>query len=281
MSALSRRSLIVSGSALPAIALPAAADSTQTDGLDRQATIARAEQMVATLRNCFVCDGWHESFDHKRAAQFLDAVRRQDYSAEDDPELRIITEWIGDHGQSLDWLYFGDPRGLISRAAAQSGSALVIAVPPDPIFAVIEEHRQAARRLNEICEKNEALEEQIPAERRKANSIRDRGSDVGKNDDPRWKEQNAKYWAASDRQRQLEWFFISDAPKTEAGRRALLSYTKEHEEAGYEWPNLIHHFEGERWIGAKSLDWKSCLIAKLDLLPTAIFYEDLEGEALL
>ena len=45
--------------------------------LDRQAIVARAEKMVALLCDRVVCDGWHEHFDHERAAAFLDAVRRE------------------------------------------------------------------------------------------------------------------------------------------------------------------------------------------------------------
>jgi hypothetical protein len=122
MSELSRRSLVASASALPALAIPAATSSAQA-AEDRLAVVARAEQMVETLRDCFVCDDWHERFDQQRASEFLDAVRQQDYSADDDPKLAIITTWVSDHGQSLDWLYFGDPGGLISRAAARSPSA--------------------------------------------------------------------------------------------------------------------------------------------------------------
>ena len=279
MSEFSRRSLVASASVLPALAIPADT-SPAAAAEDRPAVIARAEQMVEILRDCFVCDGWHESFDRQRASEFLDAVRQQDYSAEDDPKLETITAWVSDHGQSLDWLYFGDPDGLVCRAAGRSSSAAAISTEQDPVFAVIEEHRQTLRGLDELCSKGEGLEQLIPAERRQSQSIQDRGSEIGRNDDPRWKEWQAKYWAASDKQRQLAWSFITNPPTTDAGRHALLSYAKEHEQSGYEWPNLVHHFAGERWIESKSVDWKSCLIARLDLLPTAIFHEDLEGEAL-
>jgi hypothetical protein len=97
--------------------------------------------MVETLQSCFVCEGWHEGFNQQRAAEFLDAVRQQDYTAEDDPKLATITTWVSDHGQSLDWLYFGDPGSLISRAAARSPSVAATPAAPDPIFAAIDRHR--------------------------------------------------------------------------------------------------------------------------------------------
>jgi hypothetical protein len=46
--------------------------------------LARAEYRVKVLRERVVCKGWHENFDERRAAEFLDAVRREDWSADGD-----------------------------------------------------------------------------------------------------------------------------------------------------------------------------------------------------
>ena len=71
MSKLSRRALVASASSLPALAIPAASLAAPADPRDRQAVVARAEQMVEILRDRFVCAGWHEQFDTNRAAAFL------------------------------------------------------------------------------------------------------------------------------------------------------------------------------------------------------------------
>jgi hypothetical protein len=150
MSKLSRRALIGSASSLPALAIPAASLAAPANPRNREAIFARAEQMVEILRDRFVCEGWHEGFDQQRASEFLDSVRQQDYSAEDDPKLATITTWVSDHGQSLDWLYCGDPSGLISKTAARSRSAAAIPAAPDPIFALIEQHRLAYRACDDL-----------------------------------------------------------------------------------------------------------------------------------
>ena len=86
-------------------------------GDDRAAMVARAEQIVEVLGTCFVREGWHEAFDHKRAARFVENVRMFDEHDGDDPRFRQLLAWMRDHGQSLDWLFDGDVEPLICRAA--------------------------------------------------------------------------------------------------------------------------------------------------------------------
>jgi hypothetical protein len=62
-----------------------------------------------------------------------------------DPRFHEILEWVHDHGQSLDWLWGGDPVGMICRPASHSPVATAI---PDPAFAVIESYRAASKVLD-------------------------------------------------------------------------------------------------------------------------------------
>lgn len=162
-SGVSRRSILMNtivstASLASATALADPALSAEpADGGDRQAVVSRAEQMVELLRDRFVCAGWHERFDEQRAATFIDAVRREDWSSDDDPASPIVSSWMRDHGQSFDWLYDGNPVSLICGAAMQSPNAAAIPTGNDPIFAAIEYHRKALKALSGVInEKGEA-----------------------------------------------------------------------------------------------------------------------------
>lgn len=133
---------IVSAASLASATALAMPDAMAVEG-GRHATIARAKHMVEILRDRVVCDGWHEHFDRERAAEFLDAVRREDYSADNDSAQATVTAWVNDHGQSFDWLYCGDPAGLLCNAAEQSPIAAAIPGGADPIFAAIETYIEA------------------------------------------------------------------------------------------------------------------------------------------
>jgi hypothetical protein len=152
-STLTRRNLVAGAAAVPAFALPAVAGTAATPSLDelaaldRAAIVARAEQMVEVLRTCHVVDGWQ--LDEPRAVLFLDSLRRLDFNDGDTAEMTAVLAWARDHGQSLDWIFCGDPGGMVCRAAAQSAAAAVslpaaaIEGAIDPTFAAIERCRRA------------------------------------------------------------------------------------------------------------------------------------------
>jgi hypothetical protein len=48
------------------------------DNTSRAACLARAEQVVKLLSTCYIREGWHESFDRDRAAQFIENLRTFD-----------------------------------------------------------------------------------------------------------------------------------------------------------------------------------------------------------
>ena len=100
-STLTRRTLVAGTAAVPAaaaLALPAAAS-------DRAAILARAEQVVELLRSRYICEGWH--LDEVRAVDFLESVRRLDFTGADNEEMTTIVGWAADHGQSVDWIIRG------------------------------------------------------------------------------------------------------------------------------------------------------------------------------
>jgi hypothetical protein len=124
MSPLSRRTLVATAAALPALALPAAVlpaaalpTAAAAPAIDsREAMVIRAQQMVDLLGTCYVREGW--KLDAERGAQFVESVRTFDENDGDCPKFRIVLDWMHDHGQSLDWLVDGDVAGLITARAA-------------------------------------------------------------------------------------------------------------------------------------------------------------------
>lgn len=74
----------------------------------------RAIEIVGVLQQRHVRDGW--LFDTKRAVQFVKNVRELDPN--DGDAMLPIIEWVSDHGQSLDWIFRGDPSVMICAAAA-------------------------------------------------------------------------------------------------------------------------------------------------------------------
>jgi hypothetical protein len=122
MPTLSRRHLVTTAAALPALALPAAVlpaaalPAAAAPAIDsREAMVIRAQQMVDLLGTCYVREGW--KLDAERAALFVESVRTFDENDGDCPKFRIVLDWMHDHGQSLDWLADGDIAGLITARA--------------------------------------------------------------------------------------------------------------------------------------------------------------------
>ena len=162
-----------------------AAKAALPPALSKDAVIARAEQIVNVLSDCAVCDGWHEHFDQQRAMEFLDAVRKEDWSANGDEASPVAHVWMRDHGQSFEWLYDGDPVGPICRAAARSPVAAGLPTGSDPIFSAIEKHKSALQVHVKAIYDHSALDESLPRELRQTN-INAHGRKIVATDDPRW-----------------------------------------------------------------------------------------------
>lgn len=233
-STLTRRALVASTAAMSAAAaLPIAVQAaTEPDpaligDTSRVACIARAEHIVALLDDCYIREGWHEAFDRQGAARFLESVRTFDEHDGDDPRFTEILEWTRDHGQSLDWLFQGDVRGMVAGQAKNSAVAQ-LAAGPDPIFAVIKDCRQACAQHGAAIDATYAL----PG---------DWNEETGPSplDHPEWGALEAAVDQACHRQSEAARKLCHTAPTTLAGIAALLNFVIEAHESG---DNILNIF---------------------------------------
>lgn len=137
-----------------------------------------------------------------------------------------------------------------------------VAVLPDPAFAAIAAHKAAYARLDTACRCVSRLERQVPAARRKEWYAEDRGTNVGANDDPRWKAAMTNYWAAFDAETQTAWALARAQPAGLAGASALLRHAYEFEAGGDDWPGEPEEDDGDEW----SLTFHRSLAAALEAL---------------
>jgi hypothetical protein len=93
-----------------------------TEAIDHHAILARVEQIIYLLRTCHVRDGWR--LDEEGAERTLRYFRHCAAGGQDDGpefhELRAANKFLYRNGQSLDWVFVGDPRGMICNAAANA-----------------------------------------------------------------------------------------------------------------------------------------------------------------
>jgi hypothetical protein len=84
--------------------------------------LPRMEYIIDTLATYVVADGWHESWESgpmpKRAADVMAYLRARAAGArENAAQEDKVNAFIADCGQSSDWIFGGDVRGMICRAA--------------------------------------------------------------------------------------------------------------------------------------------------------------------
>jgi hypothetical protein len=96
--------------------------------------LPRMEYIIETLATYVVADGWHESWESgpmpKRAADIMAYVReRAAGKRENAAQEAEVNAFISDCGQSLDWIFGGDVRGMICKAAGNSPQAAGLAKP--------------------------------------------------------------------------------------------------------------------------------------------------------
>jgi hypothetical protein len=87
--------------------------------------LPRMEYILATLATYVVADGWHESWESgpmpKRAADVMTYFRARAAGARENAAQEAkVNAFIADCGQSLDWVFGGDVRGMICIAAGHS-----------------------------------------------------------------------------------------------------------------------------------------------------------------
>lgn len=130
---------LVSGAVVDALAISAAPAS----GLNWPAIVMRAEDTVDRLGKYYGLS-WTAA-DQEAAAGMLTYCRDRCAGFPDDETAwKAALKFFGDYGQSLDWVFYGDPGSLIAAGASRSlrGDPAWVA-ELDPIFAVIREHEAA------------------------------------------------------------------------------------------------------------------------------------------
>jgi hypothetical protein len=85
--------------------------------------LPRMEYVIDTLATYVVADGWHESWESgpmpKRAADVMAYLRAQAAGKRENAAKEAeVNAFIKDCGQSWDWIFGGDVRGMICKAAA-------------------------------------------------------------------------------------------------------------------------------------------------------------------
>jgi hypothetical protein len=92
------------------------------------ASVARAEQIVELLSLCYVREGW--KIDKAAAERALAYMRKYAKDGSDPDEGRMVAmDFFHSHGQSLDWVFSGDIRGMICGLAKHSERAIDVAGP--------------------------------------------------------------------------------------------------------------------------------------------------------
>jgi hypothetical protein len=100
---------------------------------DHKAILARVEQIVDLLRTRYVREGW--KMDEDGAACTLAYFRRHvegppfENEDQDTTEFTKAGDFVGSHGQSLDWIFDGDISGMICGLAKHSERAIDVAGP--------------------------------------------------------------------------------------------------------------------------------------------------------
>lgn len=129
-------------------------------------------------------------------------------------------------------------RSLIASAAivpALALPSLPALAGQDPIFAAIKAHRTACSAWSAVVTEIDDLEVIIPSERRQNYHITHRGTDVGKDDDPRWIAVQERYWARGGDKDKAALAICDTEPTTRAGIVALLAYATEHSSVNHWW----------------------------------------------
>jgi hypothetical protein len=120
-----------------AAAKVAAPETVVAAAYDTNAALRRAAKIVTVLRERPVRDGW--TFDEARGERFLESMCNLNPKDGNSDEMTTVLEWISDHGQSLDWIFCGDPSVMICRLASivpaptkPAKPKLLVVTPDDP-----------------------------------------------------------------------------------------------------------------------------------------------------
>jgi len=133
-------------------------------------------------------------------------------------------------------------RRLLTVAAGGAVAAMAIsttaqAAGSDPIYAAIEGHRAAYVAFSAELERQYALEEELPEERRKSSiDSWETETKIVETDDPRWIDAEKAWRQASEAETDAAIKLVNVRPCTPAGILALLEYVLLCERRGDTWP---------------------------------------------
>jgi hypothetical protein len=126
--------------------------------------LERAQQIVEALRNYFLSTA--SSLDDDAAERMLSYFRRRnvldDHGSEDEDGEAFhsdVVSFFERYNQSLDWVIFGDPRGLICANAARA--AAVVAEADAGLFALADRYIAAEREYDELNYKVDLMESEF------------------------------------------------------------------------------------------------------------------------
>jgi hypothetical protein len=85
---------------------------------DAHAALRRAVEIIRLLGERHIRDGW--VLDRARATLFIESMCKLDPTDDNSNEMSTILDWVSDHGQSLDWIFCGDPSVMICAGVARA-----------------------------------------------------------------------------------------------------------------------------------------------------------------
>jgi DNA-binding CsgD family transcriptional regulator len=141
--------MIVKPTALPTAAARADDELTRAGRkTGAAADLQRVREILEVLRNRHVCIGWNvdETAAAAALAWFEGRVNGRVRDEKMTNEGMKALWFLHRHGQSLDWVFAGDPSGMICDAAAHSDQAAPATIN-DQIFVAIDKHITATMEM--------------------------------------------------------------------------------------------------------------------------------------
>lgn len=144
-------SIVSAAAVATATAIPSLdrAVASTVEGCRPSAALARAEQVIAALRSSYVSANWR--IEEDRAEQVLAYMRSYANAKDENVEQeQVAIEFFGSHGQSLDWIFRGDARGMICTLAAHSSQAGLVA--DGDLLDLVNQHALATKEEERLAE---------------------------------------------------------------------------------------------------------------------------------
>jgi hypothetical protein len=126
----------------------------------------------------------------------------------------------------------------------------------DPIYAAIEAHKAARAAVVPVIDAHQALESELPQERRRSD-VNVWGEKIVETDDPRWIECERAVMRAWDAAEETAIALVCIQPTTREGFLALLDHAVAYDTDGNGWPTGVGLIDDD---GKRTRDWHQFLI---------------------